>query len=157
MSFDPVLNHCTKIANEVDSLPSQSEHETQTRIINLIQDRKGVVTRINSGSMLAKSQTDRVYRVQLADKGTSDIIALYKGVYLAIEVKFGKNKATKEQIEFLELVANAGGVGLLVYDVQFIASVLVTIDDDPITPLPLSEALLWTVKEPNRLFVGGIK
>ena len=76
---------------------------------------------------------------------------------MAIEVKFGKNKAPKEQIEFLELVANAGGVGLLVYDVQFIASVLVTIDDDPITPLPLSEALLWTVKEPNRLFVGGIK
>ena len=142
------------IANEVDKLPSQSEHETQTRIINLIQDRKGVVTRINSGSMLAK-RGDKAYRVNLADKGTSDIIALYKGVYLAIEVKFGDNKATKEQIEFLELVANAGGVGLLVYDVQFIASVLVTIDDDPITPLTLSEALSWTVKEPNRLFIGG--
>ena len=116
------------IANEVDSLPSQSEHETQTRIINLIQDRKGVVTRVNSGSLIAKDANGRCYRVQLADKGTSDIIALYKGVYLAIEVKFGKGKPTPEQIEFLESVARAGGVGLVAYDVDAVEQVLAGID-----------------------------
>lgn len=105
-----------------------SEHDTQSAIIDLIRLRGGIVTRINSGSMLAKSQTDRVYRVQLADKGTSDLIALYRGVYLGIEVKFGKGKASDEQIEFLESVAMAGGVGLLAYDVDVVIDVLKAID-----------------------------
>lgn len=105
-----------------------TELDTQHAIIDLIRLRGGVVTRINSGSMLAKSQTDRVYRVQLADKGTSDLICAYKGVPIYIEVKYGKNKATPEQIAFLESVAEAGGVGLVAYDVDFIEDILDLID-----------------------------
>jgi len=106
-----------------------TEHDTQQAIIDLIRLHGGVVTRINSGSMLAKSQTDRVYRVQLADKGTSDLIALYKGVYLAIEVKFGKGIPTPEQIAFLESVAKAGGIGLVAYDSDFVRMVTDDIED----------------------------
>ncbi len=104
-----------------------TEHDTQNAIVDLIRLRGGIATRINSGSMIAKSN-DRVYRVQLADKGTSDIIALYNGVYLAIEVKYGKKTATPEQIAFLESVAEAGGVGLVAYDVEFVNDVLNVID-----------------------------
>jgi Holliday junction resolvase len=108
-------------------MTNPSEHEIQGAIIDLIRVRGGVVTRVNSGSMIAKSG-DRAYRVQLADKGTSDVIALYKGVYLAIEVKGANGKPTPEQIAFLESVARAGGVGLLAYDSEFVDQILCNID-----------------------------
>lgn len=133
-----------------------SESDTQKAIVDLIRLRGGVVTRINSGSMLAKSQTDRVYRVQLADKGTSDIIALYKGVYLAIEVKHGKNKATDEQIEFLESVAKAGGVGLIAYDVGFVHQTLIMLDcvvSGNITLQGMKSDFI--ARENNLLFIRG--
>jgi len=107
-----------------------TEHDTQSAIIDLIRLRGGVATRINSGSAVVKSKSDRCYRVQLADKGTSDIIALYKGVYLAIEVKGAKGKPTPEQIAFLESVARAGGVGLLAHDSEFVNMILHELDSE---------------------------
>jgi Holliday junction resolvase len=143
------------IANEVSKLPPQSEHETQSRIINLIKERGGVVTRINSGSMIAKSKDDRCYRVNLADKGTSDIIALYCGVYLAIEVKYGDNKATKEQVAFLESVAAAGGVGLVAFDCEFVEKVLINIDYAGLEAIKDTSSALSNLYAPNRIFVRG--
>lgn len=139
-----------------------SEHDTQVAILDLIRLRGGIATRVNSGSMISKSG-DRTYRVQLADKGTSDIIALYKGVYLAIEVKHGKNTASEEQIAFLESVARAGGVGLVAYDVDFVEWVMLSIDDSEKysgTPHKYSYWLFSKARKnpyevPNRLFVGG--
>jgi hypothetical protein len=130
-----------------------SEHDTQNAIIELLKLRGAVVTRINSGSMIAKSADNRCYRIQLADKGTSDIIALYKGVYLAIEVKYGKGKPTPEQITFLESVAEAGGVGLVAYDSEFVEVILNVLDKEPFSPLTLKEFFAWVKREPNRLFV----
>ena len=109
-------------------MTNPSEHEIQGAIIDLIRVRGGVVTRVNSGSMIAKSG-DRAYRVQLADKGTSDVIALYKGVYLAIEVKGAKGKASDEQIEFLQRVSKCGGIGILAYDSVIVESVMDGIDN----------------------------
>jgi Holliday junction resolvase len=102
--------------------------------------------------MIAK-QNNTCYRVNLADKGTSDVIALYRGVYLAIEVKGANGKASDEQIAFLESVARAGGVGLLAYDVDFVDTVMITIEESPITPLTLAQSLAWLKRPPNRLFV----
>jgi hypothetical protein len=131
-----------------------TEHDTQKAIIDLLKIKGAVVTRINSGSMIAKSKDDRCYRVNLADKGTSDIIALYCGVYLAIEVKYGDNKATKEQADFLESVAAAGGVGLVAYDCEFVRKIILAIDDNKFR-FPMT---IWGLIEssyPNRLFVRG--
>ena len=104
-----------------------TEHSTQSAILDLIRLRGGVATRVNSGSAIFK-RDGKTQVIKGADKGTSDIIALYKGVYLAIEVKFGKGKPTPEQIAFLESVANAGGVGLVAYDIDVINDVLKAID-----------------------------
>lgn len=130
-----------------------TEHDTQSAIIDLLKLRGAVVTRINSGSMIAKSKDDRCYRVNLADKGTSDIIALYKGVYLAIEVKFGKNTATQEQIAFLESVAEAGGVGLVAYDSGWVEQAIDYIDRH--APIVKMKSLEEICLYPNRLFVKG--
>ena len=117
-----------------------TEHDTQKAIIDLIRLKGGIATRVNSGSMISK-RNDRTYCVQLADKGTSDIIALYKGVYLAIEVKFGEGKLKPEQEAFLKSVAESGGVGLVAYDINFVRIILDEIEDAVIKSLRTKDAI----------------
>lgn len=55
-------------------------------------------------------------------KGVSDWIVLHPSHtgqfhHAAIELKVGRNKATKAQGEFLERVSNSGGVGVVIKDV----------------------------------------
>ena len=95
-----------------------SEHETQNAIINLITLRGGVATRVNSGSAIFKGKNGVVNVIKGAEKGTSDILACYRGRYLAIEVKYGKGKATPEQFEFGRQVRDSGGLFLVAYDVE---------------------------------------
>ena len=83
----------------------ENEHDLQTRIIQMITDRGGVATRVNSGGSISK----RGGRIKLAEAGTSDIIACYRGQYLAIEVKYGDEKPSKKQQEFGVRVEAAGG------------------------------------------------
>jgi hypothetical protein len=46
--------------------------------------------------------------------GVSDIVACYEGLYIAIECKAGKNKLSELQKMFLERVAAAGGLALMI-------------------------------------------
>ena len=46
--------------------------------------------------------------------GVSDIVACYQGMYIAIECKAGKNKLSELQKVFLESVAAAGGLALMI-------------------------------------------
>ena len=46
--------------------------------------------------------------------GVSDIVACYKGLYVAIECKAGKNKLSELQKVFLENVEAAGGLALMI-------------------------------------------
>lgn len=46
--------------------------------------------------------------------GVSDIVVCYEGLYIAIECKAGKNKLSELQKMFLENVAAAGGLPLVV-------------------------------------------
>ena len=47
--------------------------------------------------------------------GVSDILGIYKGLFIAIEVKRKPNKATQEQEFFLSEVNRNGGVGMVAY------------------------------------------
>lgn len=47
--------------------------------------------------------------------GIPDILGVYKGRFFAIELKVGKNKATKLQEYTLEQIKNAGGVCCVAY------------------------------------------
>lgn len=66
-----------------------------------------VVWRNNVGAY--KDHTGRMVFFGLC-KGSSDLIGMYKGVFLAIEVKTPTGKLRKEQRLFLDLVRNAGGL-----------------------------------------------
>lgn len=107
-----------------------TEHETQSAILDLIRLRGGVATRVNSGSAVFKR--DGVTNViRGADKGTADIIACYKGRYLAIEVKHGRNKPTQDQERFLDKVVESGGISVVAYDTYNLDPVLDAIDKMP--------------------------
>lgn len=101
-----------------------SEHDTQNAIIQLITMKGGIAIRVNSGSIVVKgAQGTRVFKG--AEKGTSDIIALYRKNFLAIEVKMPDKKPTPEQRAFLDKVWECGGIGLVAYSAD---DVLVTLD-----------------------------
>jgi len=91
-----------------------TEHEIQLACINLIRKRGGIVTRVNSGGTIAK----RGGHLSLAEKGTSDLIACFGGKYLAIEVKDTGKVATSDQREFGRMVNRAGGIFLVIDDID---------------------------------------
>ena len=57
---------------------------------------------------------DRVVKFGL--KGSSDIIGIYKGIFLGIEVKTGNAKQSKFQINFQKMVEKMGGIYVLITD-----------------------------------------
>jgi hypothetical protein len=129
----------------------QCEHDLQKQIIEDIIARGGIVIRVNAGGSIKK----RGGWIKLAKGGTSDTIALYKGVFLAIELKYDCNAPSDKQIAFLESVAEAGGVGLVAYDSEFVEKIMMSIDDNKFRK-PMT---IWGLIEsscPNRLFVKGV-
>lgn len=48
--------------------------------------------------------------------GLPDVIGVYKGVFLGLELKTGKYQATELQKQKLNMIQDAGGVGLILRD-----------------------------------------
>ncbi len=69
-----------------------------------------VVWRNNTGAY--KDKAGRLVRYGLC-VGSSDIIGIYEGRFIAIECKVGNAKLTKEQEIFIEAVKNQGGVAFV--------------------------------------------
>jgi len=93
-------------------------------IIQLIQYRGGIATRINSGMVTKENEDGGRYVIRGAKKGTSDILACFKGKYIAIECKVGDNKPTVYQAYFLESVTNAGGIACVAYSAETVIELL---------------------------------
>jgi len=53
-------------------------------------------------------------------KGVSDILGIWKGKFLAVEVKIKGRYATPEQKQFIEDVNKAGGIGLVAYSLEMV-------------------------------------
>jgi Holliday junction resolvase len=63
--------------------------------------------------------------------GIPDIIACYKGMFIGIECKAGDNKVTALQEHNLELIKQAGGISLVVYeDLTELIAVLDSLNSD---------------------------
>jgi hypothetical protein len=50
--------------------------------------------------------------------GISDILGVYRGTFLAIEIKAPRGHASPLQIEFLKRVKEEGGIAILAYSVD---------------------------------------
>jgi Holliday junction resolvase len=53
-----------------------------------------------------------------AKKGVSDILACFKGILVAVEVKIGKDKLSDEQVGFMRNVIYAGGFAFIASDME---------------------------------------
>jgi len=57
-------------------------------------------------------------------KGVSDILACYKGQFIAIELKIGTRQTTRLQDLFLRKIRNAGGIACVCRSVDDVAKCL---------------------------------
>ena len=61
---------------------------------------------------------------QYGTAGIPDIIVCYKGRFVALEAKVGKNKPTKLQAATIDKIRQAGGTASVVYSVEDVKTVL---------------------------------
>ena len=61
---------------------------------------------------------------QYGTAGIPDIIVCYKGWFIALEAKVGKNKPTKLQAATIDKIRQAGGTAAVVYSVEDVKAVL---------------------------------
>lgn len=73
-----------------------------TKILELIRERGGYAENIWGGGFQSA--------------GIPDILACYRGVFLGIEVKVGKNKPSELQKAKVKLINDAGGLAFVTWD-----------------------------------------
>lgn len=93
----------------------KSEKEVVNYIIHLLNSKGSYVWRNNSG--VVKIKQARGYRMWRAGiTGSSDILGVaWDGKFIAIECKYGKNKPTERQLQFIKEVTDRGGYGVVAY------------------------------------------
>lgn len=107
------------------TLPRPKERDVQAAVLAYLALRRALAVRTNSGAVKVGG---RFVRFNSA-VGCSDILAVYRGRFLALEVKRdGKSQATDHQAAFLEAVRAAGGVGQVVAGVEDVRAILDRID-----------------------------
>lgn len=100
------------------------EKDIQKAIIDQFEYRKAVVVKINNVGIRKANGS----YIPPREVGVSDLIILYKGKYIALEVKAGKNKPTDNQLRFLERVRKSGGIAEWVSDVNEAIEIINHID-----------------------------
>ena len=61
--------------------------------------------------------------------GIPDIISCYKGLFIGIECKIGKNKMSKLQEEHRDQILAAGGIHILAYNLEDVKKIIEKIDN----------------------------
>lgn len=91
------------------------EQELQNNIRVELSRLGFVVFRMNVGSFYTK---DGRYIPSSLPKGFSDLVAIKDGKICFVEVKVGKNKASPEQLNFIEQMKLKGCKAGVVYSVE---------------------------------------
>lgn len=113
----------------------QEETYLQRRIKKEIKTRVGYANK-NHGSMIS-------------EKGIPDIIACYKGFYLAIEAKEEGNTPTPQQGIHLRNIQKAGGITAVVWTLEEAKKVLDILDEYKILREPLQQTILQEIRNNN--------
>lgn len=91
------------------------EHRNLRNEIRLACSMAGVVLFVNESGMAHHDNRWTRYGV---GRGGADLIGLVDGRFIALEVKTGNAKATKEQKMFLDLIRANGGYAVVVRSVE---------------------------------------
>ena len=84
--------------------------ELTNQVIDYIYRQGGFSWRASSTGIF--DQAKQSFRTA-PKKGVSDILAVYKGRLIAVEVKIGKDKLSPEQVGFMANVVHAGGIAFV--------------------------------------------
>lgn len=121
-----------------------TEKQIQDLMIDYLRlQHKTYVWRQNAGSMFVDSPTGRHGFRASSAKGISDIIGVWHGIPLAIEVKRPGNKPTELQWEFLKRFQEAGGLSIVAYSLNGLKNALKTVEEmqDPFNGMMIKEVV----------------
>ena len=79
-------------------------------IVDYINFSGGSATRINTTGTIRKIKGEMKWTNGGTRKGTADIHAIVAGTHVSIEVKFGKDRLSKNQVKERERIEQAGGI-----------------------------------------------
>lgn len=99
--------------SEKRALYAPTEAEIQRAILEYLDTIGAVAIRVNSGVQFIQDSNGSTRAFRGAPAGTSDIIACYRGRFLAIECKARRGKTTPAQDEFINRVNEAGGLAFV--------------------------------------------
>lgn len=98
-----------------------TEQEIQKTIIDYLRLKHYVVFKHHSTGSTIRDSKPVFFKY--GDRGIADIIACStKGTFVAVEVKKKGGKPSPEQLDFLERVNRAGGLGILAYDLETVVT-----------------------------------
>jgi hypothetical protein len=88
-------------------------------IVDYLRYLGGNFTRVNVMGTPRKDRFGKlIFTPSTTKRGTADIVGVFKGRYIAIEVKIGPDRQSKDQIQEQKDVTNAGGIYLIARDMQ---------------------------------------
>lgn len=85
------------------------------QIIDFIYRRGGYAFRASSIGIYDRKLG---YYRTASKKGVADILAVFRGQFIAIEVKIGKDKLSDEQVGFLKTIEHYGGLSFIAKDLR---------------------------------------
>jgi penicillin-binding protein-related factor A (putative recombinase) len=88
-------------------------NDLTTQIIDYIYSTGGFAFRASSTGIFDKKLN--TFRTA-PKKGVSDVLGIYKGRFIACEVKIGRDSASPEQIGFLKNIEHYGGLTFMAKD-----------------------------------------
>lgn len=97
---------------------SGRETEFVKTVIEYIQTRGGLAIRVNSGMQTLDDSAGRKRVFRGAPAGTADVIGCWRGRFVALECKVGRNQATALQEAFLECVRESDGLAAVVWTLE---------------------------------------
>jgi penicillin-binding protein-related factor A (putative recombinase) len=107
-----------------------SEKTIERQIINYLWSQRILCTKIDTtGIYDEKKKTFRAQRGLFKRRGVSDIVGIYKGRFLSIEVKSAKGRLSEEQSDWLYDVEEHGGIAIVARSVDDVVEALALVDD----------------------------
>jgi hypothetical protein len=94
-------------------------------VLTLIRLRGGLAVRVNSGGSVIGKQFVR----HCDTVGMSDVVACFRGAFIALEAKGERGRLRPSQRAFLDAVEKAGGVALVVKDLRQVEAALDALED----------------------------
>jgi penicillin-binding protein-related factor A (putative recombinase) len=100
------------------------EKHIQAQILHYLVLKNVFHWRNNTGCATYQSKNGKKSFVRFGQPGMSDILGIYKGKFLAIEVKRPGGKVTELQKKFLEAIESNDGIAILAYDLDDVKKVI---------------------------------